>query len=201
MWIPLVLLPAAVVLSLLGAAATAFRSALLMLGEEGLSEAASAGDGQQADTIRTARRSSRRFATRRSDTRFPSGSRRRPEGRLGALRGGGGYALAVSSRVDGAGCLRRVAFFVPPPRLLPGERLDAWRDRDPGRAVRWEEHAFSFSRPPPARPARRQGGARSVRRALHARGLDGHPFRVGGGILDVIEEGAEHGRSTPPRRR
>src|SRR5512145_392719 len=44
MWIPLVLLPAAVALSLLGAGATAFRSALLILGEEGLSEAASAGD-------------------------------------------------------------------------------------------------------------------------------------------------------------
>src|SRR5512145_3315170 len=56
MWIPWALLPAAAALCLLGAAATAFRSALLILGEEGLSEAASAGDGRQADTSRTARR-------------------------------------------------------------------------------------------------------------------------------------------------
>src|SRR5512145_2141685 len=56
MWIPWVLLPAAVALSLLGAGATAFRSALLILGEEGLSAAASGNGGQQADTSRTARR-------------------------------------------------------------------------------------------------------------------------------------------------
>ena len=44
MWIPWILLTGAVVLAVLGAAATAFRSALLILGEEGLSGAASAGN-------------------------------------------------------------------------------------------------------------------------------------------------------------
>ncbi len=189
MWIPLVLLPAAVALSLLGAAATAFRSSLLILGEEGLSGAATAGDGTARRLLAAVRDPAlgHPFSLWAGAAALKGGS--------ALCAGGGGYALAVSfpGWTGPAVCAAwlfsylLLVFF-----LENASTLGAIGD--PGRAVRWGGTCVLFLKAAagPARLVDKAGrvlfGTRYTPEAL----MD---IRFGSeeGILDVIEEGAEHG--------
>lgn len=196
MWIPWVLVPAAVALSLLGAAATAFRSALLILGEDGLSDAASAGDGQQADTSRTARRlleAVRDPAMGHPFSLWIGAAALKVGSALCA--GWGGYSLVQSlpGWTGAAGCAAWLLSYLFLLFVLENAAT-LGAIAKPGRAMAWGG-ACLFSLRAAAGPARlvdRAGrflfGARYTHEAL----MD---IRFGSeeGILDVIEEGAEHG--------
>ncbi len=189
MWIPWSFLPAAVALLLLGAAATAFRSALLILGEEGLSEAASAGDGAARRLLAAVRDPAlgHPFSLWAAASALKVGS--------ALCAGGGGLALslALPGWTGYAACATWLLAYLLL-RFVLEYAATVGAIGKPGRAVRWGRACLLFLRAAagPARLLDRAGrslfGARYMPEAL----MD---IRFGSeeGILDVIEEGAEHG--------
>ncbi|MGE5190248.1 MAG: hemolysin family protein [Gemmatimonadota bacterium] len=210
MWTHWVLLPAAVVLSLLGAAATAFRSALLILGEEGLSEAASAGDGRQvkhdehaaesrasgADTSRAARRllaAVRDPALAHPFSLWVAAAALKVGSAVGA--GAGGFALVLS--LPGWKGPTACAAWLLSYLLLILALENAATLGAIGKARRVLGRggaclAFMRAAAGPARLLDRAGRALFGGRYMPEALMD---IRFGSeeGILDVIEEGAEHG--------
>ncbi len=189
MWIAWVLLPASVAMCLLGAAATAFRSALLILGEEGLSTAASAGDGTARRLLAAVRDPAlgHPFSLWVGAAGLKIGS--------ALCAGAGGYALVVSfpGWPGEAACVGwLLSFLLLVLALENAATLGAIGN--PRRAVGGGRACLLFLRAA-------AGPARLLDRAGHA--LFGARFRPEAlmdirfgseeGILDVIEEGAEHG--------
>ena len=189
MWIPWLLLAAAVVLSLLGAAATAFRSALLILGEEGLSAAAFSGDAAARRLLAAVRDPARGhpFSLWLLAAALKVGS--------AICAGAGGFALLVflpGWPGPGACAAWLLSYFLVILFLENAATLGAIGK--PGRVTGWGGTCLLFMRAAagPARLLDKAGralfGARYMPEAL----MD---IRFGSeeGILDVIEEGAEHG--------
>ncbi len=189
MWIPWGLLPAAALLSLLGAAATAFRSSLLILGEDGLSEAASAGDAKARRLLAAVRNP----ALGHPFSLWVAAAALKAASALCA--GGGGYVL-VLHLPGGMGPVACAAWLLSYVLLLfvleNAATLGAIAK--PRRVIRWGGTCLFLLRTAagPARfldtAGRTLFGARYMPEAL----MD---IRFGSeeGILDVIEEGAEHG--------
>ncbi len=189
MWIPWLLLPAAVVLSLLGAAATAFRSALLILGEEGLSEAAAGGDPTARRLLAAVRDPAlgHPFSLWAAAAALKVGS---------ALCAGGGAFVLVLSLPGWTGPAACAAWLLCYLLLVFVMEIAATLGAigEPGRAAGRGRACLFFltAAAGPARLIDRAGrslfGTRYVPDAL----MD---IRFGSeeGILDVIEEGAEHG--------
>ena len=189
MWIPWALLPAAVVLSLMGAAATAFRSALLILGEEGLSEAASAGDG----TARRLLAAIRDPALRHPFSLWTGAAVLKVGSALCAGAGGLALVLSLPGWTGTAACAAWLLSYLLLVFVLENAAT-LGAIGNPGRATGWGGACLFFLRAAagPSRLVDKAGrvlfGARYTPEAL----MD---IRFGSeeGILDVIEEGAEHG--------
>lgn len=197
MWIPWLIVTAAVVLSLLGAAATAFRSALLVLGEEGLSKAASAGDGAARRLLVAVRDP----ALAHPFSLWVAAAALKVGSAVCAGAGGLALVLSLSGWAGTAACASWLLSYLLLILFLENVATIGAIGK-PGRVTGWGGACLFLIKAAagPARLIDAAGralfGARYMPEAL----MD---IRFGSeeGILDVIEEGAEHGTIDPTEER
>ncbi len=193
MWIPWGLLPGAVALSLLGAAATAFRSALLILGEEGLSEAASAGDGAARRLLVAVRDPAlgHPFSLWAGASALKVGS--------ALCAGGGGLVLflALPGWTGTAACAAWLFAYLLLLFVLENAATLGVIG-NPRRVLRWSRLCrLALGAAAPAARLFERAGRLLVGPGFASEALMDIRFGSEEGILDVIEEGAEHGTIDP----